>query len=520
MQTSLHELHQIYEFCAGHIQCLRENMKASAGGDQSGFWKAILDNRLNYPSFNEMLVMRRSATYALGDRSASDLAVEQEHARAAQFVMSRSVPTSFLASLEESAVGAPFCFEFNARFLSASCITNALTAYRIIEWLRRRGLNNRPLRVLEIGAGYGQVACQLIQRERIASYAICDLPENLFLSAFYLQATFPDRGADFANGSKVQVHALPALYFLTPPCLKDIEGEFDLVINSYSFQEMTLASVQSYFDFIATALSKDGIFYSLNAHGKDEVAWPSDYPFAYFTLLSFLPVREMPFQMFATTPYEAVLCRRTTDGPPLAASAFDSHVNALGVAIQLGLGDELQGLCDAFVVGGLSSDQQNWLSGIFEFVTAASLVQRNLALGRLRESNALPAGTDYLAGLFHFVEGRSAAARQCLASAISGLTGTLAELRSHLMLTAMARRNGDLSTVRASTERAERLAPHLMAEFTTLAEDYFGLRHAIARGLLYRPTSFRNSLGRLLRAVQRKLQGRGSTVRLKEARSA
>src|SRR5207249_2955923 len=120
-----------------------------------------------------------------------------------------------------------------------------------------------------IGAGFGQAARQLIERLDIRTYAVCDLPENLFLSAFYLQGLFPERRAAFVDGQDDGAGA--ELAFVVPRLLHHLAGPFDLVLNAYSFQEMNRASVEEYFAFAAAALEPDGLLYSLNAHGKAEI---------------------------------------------------------------------------------------------------------------------------------------------------------------------------------------------------------------------------------------------------------
>jgi putative sugar O-methyltransferase len=250
MESSLANLKNVYDRCAEYISYLNESAWVSRPEDVSEFWAEIFRERKNYPEFNDMLVMRRGATCPLADRgaeAASDRESEFRHAQAAYFVTSKSVPDSYFQELEESALGCPVGFDFQGRMLSAGAITNALTSYRIIEWCKSTGLVNRPLRILEIGAGYGQVAYQLFQQVKIACYTICDLPENLFLSAFYLQANLPSKKANFVRESGISKHEQAELVFVVPPFLKKLPGPFDLVINSYSFQEMNRASVDEYF---------------------------------------------------------------------------------------------------------------------------------------------------------------------------------------------------------------------------------------------------------------------------------
>jgi SAM-dependent methyltransferase len=254
--------------------------------DLSEFWREHFADRRQdgYPSFEEMLVLRRGFTLGLGDRP-EDHEGERGYAEAAWAVVSPSMPDAWFDRFEESPLGSPFTFDLGGRRLSGGAVVNGLTASRIGARCEDAGLGVRPLRVLEIGAGYGQVAHQLIQALEIESYSICDLPENLLLSAFYLQGTFSERGGELIGPGDTPTPGA-GLVFTVPPFLERLEGPFDLIVNSYSFQEMNRESVDEYFDHARRNLADDGVFYSLNAHGKAGIERPSQYPVEQFRLAS------------------------------------------------------------------------------------------------------------------------------------------------------------------------------------------------------------------------------------------
>ena len=248
--------------------------------DTSPFWQEYLDARRPYPSFHDALVLRRGSTWPLAERGveAANERAEQLWAEAAWSVVSRELTPGFLDRVGESSVGSPVTFEFAGRQFSAGFLTNALTAERVVHWVGTRQQLGRPLRILEIGAGYGQVAHQLHQLLPVELYAICDLPENLFLGSYYLQANLPESPVTFVTPDS----AAPAsgLAFAIPPFLERLGGDFDVILNTYSFQEMNKRSVDEYFAHARVALAPDGFFLSLNSHGKagTGIHRPSDYP--------------------------------------------------------------------------------------------------------------------------------------------------------------------------------------------------------------------------------------------------
>jgi putative sugar O-methyltransferase len=395
-------------------------------GHVSEFWAEILAGRASYPSFEEMLEMRRGHTWPMAERrDLEDESAEREYVSAAQIVATRSLPPEFLAGIDEPGFGAPRRFPFGDRELSANCLVNAITVYGVLEACRRAGVAGRPLRVLEIGAGFGQAARMLIERLDVTTYAVCDLPENLFLSAFYLQALFRERRSTFGGGDG-------GLVFVTPPDAERLAGPFDLVLNSFSFQEMTRASVNRYFSLARRLLVPDGVLYSLNAHGKDEVRWPSDYPTDGFHLDDIRTPRKYPFQWNATVPYELVL-------RPGGDAELATTLDAFGCAFQLGL--------DETVVDGTVSLPD--LAGVFR---AERLDGKR---GRARALRPSPAGT-YVEGCLAFASGDRDMSR-LLVPALPALGDSLAAVHARMML-------GDVAA-------AAQIAPHLGAQLETVAND-------------------------------------------------
>jgi putative sugar O-methyltransferase len=419
----------------------------------SGFWAEILAERGSYPSFPEMLTMRRGATYPMAERrDVADEEAETAYARAAHFVATKSIPPAsrFLDELEEPAFGCPQPFDVGAKLLTPNCLVNAITVHRVLEALRRAGIEDRPLRVLEIGAGFGQAARQLLERLDISTYAICDLPENLFLSAFYLRALFPERTAAFVGDGETGVDS--GLAFVVPPAARELAGPFDLILNSYSFQEMNRRSVEEYFALASRTLSDDGVFYSLNAHGKDEIAWPSEYPVEQFELEHVASPRRFPFQLNATVPYELVLRRpRATT----VTRRLKSGLDAIGSAFQLGLDEEIAPLCDRFVAGTPAAGEAEWIAATERLFRASDADEKRHRLSELDRSGVLPAVVSYLTACFAYATGDRTETIRAAEASLPGLAQSLARLHAETMLAKLGH------DTEGSLARTAALAPHL-----------------------------------------------------------
>jgi putative sugar O-methyltransferase len=434
-----------------------------AEGDVSEFWTDILVERPNYPSFDDMLLMRRGFTYPMAERrSVADRDADQAYARAAHAVARASIAdAAFLEGLDEPAFGCPQSFDFGGKQLTANCLVNAITVHRVIEAVRSKGPPNRPLRVLEIGAGFGQAARQLLERLDIGTYAVCDLPENLFLSAFYLQGLFPERQPAFVDENEDGAGA--RLAFVVPRLLRHLSGPFDLVLNSYSFQEMNRASVNEYFAFGAANLAPNGLMYSLNAHGKDEIAWPSEYPVDSFRLVRLHSPRRFPFFLMATVPYELVLA------PGASESKVGTGLDGICSAMQLGLDADLEGLCDRFTTNTLEPTEAAWLDELSGLFRAPNAAEKADHASRLAASGLHGSATSYLTGALGYATGAHDVARGDLADALGGLASPMARLHAEGMLATLAA-NDEVRD--AHYKRAIAIAPHLQNDLKRAVRSY------------------------------------------------
>ena len=79
-----------------------------------------------------------------------------------------------------------------------------------------------------------------------------------------------------------------------PSHLLDTSQPFDLIINTYSLQEMDLDVTKAYMKYIWKNLSKDGKFFSINSPKKWEINHYSDYDFENFENLYSSMHRQVP----------------------------------------------------------------------------------------------------------------------------------------------------------------------------------------------------------------------------------
>lgn len=477
---NLNLLKQRYSNIVAYIQYLRKSGYMHSK-NISPFWQDILDKRKNFPEFNEMITMRRNSTYPMADGNAFGdpwKRTEQEHTQAAHDVIIRSVPKDYFLKFHESYFGDPLVFEFDGNMLSAGGIINALTSYRIIQWLKKYKLISKPLRILEIGGGYGQVAYQLMQQLSIKSYTFIDLPENLFLCAFYMQANFPAMKVTYLTAKTVKQDN--GFIFLTPDFLNNINQKYDLVINSYSLQEMNMESVKKYFSLIEKHLGSDGVFYSLNAHGKAGVIKPSDYPIQNFKLEGLSPIRTIPHHyMFATNPYEIILKKTKNnirEKDHYSSKIFDS----LGFLYQLGLSTSIEKLSFHYVHNSLSQKEINWLESVYEWVTRKEYGEKNKYRTQLKVFPTYSQIQTYLMALLQYAGGDLQNAKKNMESVVHTLSEEYVQLYGYLVLASIYKLLHHESFSLFYLSKFQKKAPHLGKEASYLIDNCDTLADNIA----------------------------------------
>ena len=124
------------------------------------------------------------------------------------------------------------------------------------------------LKILEIGPGYGEFANLFISLNisRQVQYDLIDLKENLQYSEIYLNEIY-------GNDKNIQFNFIPA------DLTSKTDSEYDLIINTYSFQEMMLDVVKDYFGLISQKMTDNSFFFSINTSFKWDVKDYSYYDY-------------------------------------------------------------------------------------------------------------------------------------------------------------------------------------------------------------------------------------------------
>ena len=299
-------LSAFHEYVARNV----EHFQAHPAARVSEFWVEHFKDRQNFPSASDFLAFRRE-NFLYGIGYTGPAAIDRKKAEFSETVLSITLftPPEFISGLREPVLGAPLVFPFGNTHFSSSFVLNAGTAWRIKSLNDRFGKNGK-IHVAEIGAGWGACATQLLQVSEIESYTIVDLPENLCLSSTYLKHFNEKLDAQFVEcvGSAVLVPK-SGLIFALPPAIDRLKGPYDLIINTMSFQEMDLETVDTYLNWAHSALAPGGLLISFNSHDKSGIHKASQYLHNGLKLVHMAPFRKVPTGWFNTIPYEMVFRR-------------------------------------------------------------------------------------------------------------------------------------------------------------------------------------------------------------------
>lgn len=435
----LEDLQQRIHRVRDAIERNAELSRTIAAGRTSSFWKEIFGQRRIYPDLNALMVCRREGTIVgVGDDPQGSLDREQAYSARVHHIYRQMADVDFVRSLPESTFGSPLAFEHDGIARSANFWINAATTARVVEFVKRYGQSG-PLRVLEIGPGWGACVYQLHHALDIESYTLVDLPENLYVSTLHLGTVLPDRPIEFIDVVGGEITEIPGdrISACLPGAISRIRAKFDLVVNSFSLQEMDLESVQEYIDWIETVLSPNGIFVSLNSHAKAGVSKPGDYRYEKFHIHHWGVFRPVPSGFFNTIPYEVVVGKRSQQSPEYSVECQDG----LGRLMQVGLDKDVESLAEALVAGKLGPPQIELLTGYNQFFASRSDEDRFRRLELLKDIDRSPA-LPFITALLHLARGERKQAVPLFERAIgSGLQG-FARIRAQVFMAGLAGKGG------------------------------------------------------------------------------
>lgn len=131
----------------------------------------------------------------------------------------------------------------------------------------------RPVRILEIGAGYGALAQFIKTILPNAKYTVVDIPESLIYSALYLNLCHPSSNHAFATLDDEETVRSADFVYVSNTSADTITDSFDLVINTLSMSEMKGEVINWYIDLIKDQWIKDGgMFFEQNQNNKP-IGW-------------------------------------------------------------------------------------------------------------------------------------------------------------------------------------------------------------------------------------------------------
>lgn len=202
------------------------------------------------------------------------------------------VDTALLASLCESTAGNYLTINYRGKKLSEQLIQHMVITNDLLTHVpfstERRNV------ILDIGAGFGGSARLLSFYAPNATQILLDLPETLFLTAYYLKYNFPNKKIALLEDIYPYLDNLDEVirnydFIIIPPFVLDYlkDQSVDLVVNASSLAFMSEEYLNYYLKETNRVLKNGGYFYSLNDSEDSEWGTGShnwDYRADYLTI--------------------------------------------------------------------------------------------------------------------------------------------------------------------------------------------------------------------------------------------
>jgi hypothetical protein len=156
-------------------------------------------------------------------------------------------------------VGAPFGLAVGRRLITLETPEQIYAAVRLDQALNTHFPQRfeKPLRVVEIGGGYGGMCYWYLRTNpRVSRYTIIDLPIVNVLQGYFLSRAGVE-SVSFYDEPRAQVSILPT------SALAEVETPFGALVNKDSMPEMPYDTMVSYLEWGRSHC--DGLFYSYNS---------------------------------------------------------------------------------------------------------------------------------------------------------------------------------------------------------------------------------------------------------------
>jgi putative sugar O-methyltransferase len=124
-----------------------------------------------------------------------------------------------------------------------------------------------PRSFLEIGGGFGVLGEIVSTRDPGARYVDIDIPPLVTVASYYLTELFGSDRVQIYDASVGETGPIEAERSGVFPSwrIEDVHGDFDVFVNSFSFQEMELDVVDNY----VAAVSAKGVRYAVSLNSRE-----------------------------------------------------------------------------------------------------------------------------------------------------------------------------------------------------------------------------------------------------------
>ncbi len=217
---------------------------AAAGDLLRGFWRNELGTIVKeYATYRQLIAREQPRTRRFC------------HNVARNYLIWRNIVNADPAALDLPPVGQPWGYLIDGRIIAPKATRFHALAAQVAELAR----GGPAPTVIEIGAGYGGMACYLLRDMPAARYVDLDLPEILVLAAYSLICSLPGRRVLLHGESGSSLHDLlgapsPSWHALLIPnhALPLLPASSaDVTVNTFSFSEMPRATLAEYLRQVA-----------------------------------------------------------------------------------------------------------------------------------------------------------------------------------------------------------------------------------------------------------------------------
>lgn len=388
----------------------------------SELWTSLFEHRKNTNQYQDLKDFLSENTQGHGAADTLPTNVDLNLFR--EFYESYVAPKT-LAKIPLSQIGNPSLIDIHGHSVSASYLNNIIRFEQIDNYFQENQLQKTDLNILEIGAGYGGLASQLIYGNFAGSYTIIDLPENLILSMFYLSEQFPNVNINIVSATtEVKAHQPNTINLLIPNHIDALnELKFDLALNTDSLGEMPSQTAQAYINWISNHLSEQGIFYSKNGHRRSlgTTTLPSQYGYEKFDIKLFEPT-PFVYGLFDDHSHVLFLKKNKTKSQNINWDGFDTLCGLFSLGIQT----EVKDICKRLIENNLTSSEQNFLKDVELFLKEKKVSRKHMHLNHYSDSN-LENTALYLRGIAAHLSKQHNASAQLLQSYIRISKSNVAE---------------------------------------------------------------------------------------------